>query len=112
MANHPDKTQATLQHLRHLRTLRPAKRFLLPGRVLAAMTSLITKFGGGPRLAKGHPIHAKPGAPQFFNEYHEAHASLRKPRRGTLMTIIAEYKASAEFKNPCPVKPAFVPHVH
>jgi integrase len=45
----------------------------------------------------GPAIHAKPGTPEFVREYHDAHASLRQPRAGTLMTIIAQYKASPEF---------------
>ena len=47
----------------------------------------------------GPPIKAKPGTPEFVNQFHEAHANLRQPKAGTLMTIIAEYKASADFKN-------------
>ena len=50
----------------------------------------------------GPPIRGKPGSPEFVSQYHEAHASLRKPRAGTLMTIIAEFKASADFKNLAP----------
>jgi integrase len=47
---------------------------------------------GGPRL------NAEPGHPEFIRQCHEALASLRKPRPGTLMTLIAEFKASAEFR--------------
>jgi integrase len=47
---------------------------------------------GGPR------IDAEPGTPNFVRLYHEAHASLRRPRTGTLMSLIAEFKASAEFR--------------
>jgi integrase len=47
---------------------------------------------GGPR------INADPGTPNFVRLYHEAHASLRRPRAGTLMSLIAEFKASAEFR--------------
>lgn len=47
---------------------------------------------GGPR------IDASPGTPEFVRQYHEAHASLRKPKAGTLMTLIAEFKASAEYR--------------
>jgi integrase len=47
---------------------------------------------GGPR------IDAEPGTPDFIRLYHEAHAWLRRPRAGTLMTLIAEFKASAEFR--------------
>ncbi|WP_291573991.1 site-specific integrase [Bradyrhizobium sp.] len=45
----------------------------------------------------GPAIHAKPGTPEFVHAYNEAHSSIRQPRAGTLMTIIAEYKASPEF---------------
>jgi integrase len=47
---------------------------------------------GGPR------IDAMPGTPEFIRLYHEAHASQRKPTAGTLMTLIAEFKASPEFR--------------
>jgi integrase len=45
----------------------------------------------------GPQIKAKPGTPDFVGAYNDAHAQLRQPRAGTLMTIIAEYKASPEF---------------
>ncbi|WP_026202590.1 tyrosine-type recombinase/integrase [Bradyrhizobium sp. WSM2793] len=45
----------------------------------------------------GPAIEAKPGSPEFVREYHDAHASLRQPRSGTFMTIIAQYKAAPEF---------------
>jgi integrase len=48
---------------------------------------------------KGPKLHSAPGTPEFIREYHEAYASLRRPKAGTLMTIIAEFKASADFKN-------------
>jgi hypothetical protein len=44
----------------------------------------------------GPQIKAKPGTPDFVGAYNDAHAQLRQPRAGTLMTIIAEYKASPE----------------
>src|SRR5450759_5727577 len=47
---------------------------------------------GGPR------INAQPGTPDFIRCYQEAHASLRRPKAGTMMTLIAEFKASAEFR--------------
>jgi integrase len=46
----------------------------------------------------GPAINAKAGTPEFVREYTNAHASIRRPKHGTLMTIIAEFKASAEFK--------------
>jgi integrase len=45
----------------------------------------------------GPAMHAKPGSPEFVREYHDAHANLKKPRAGTFMTIIAQYKAAPEF---------------
>jgi integrase len=45
----------------------------------------------------GPQIKAKPGTPEFIREYHDAHASLRQPRAGTFMTIVAQYKAAPEF---------------
>jgi integrase len=43
-----------------------------------------------------------PGTPEFVIQYRDAHASLRKPRAGTLMSLIAEFKASAEFRQLAP----------
>jgi integrase len=51
---------------------------------------------GGPR------IQAAPGTPEFISLYHQAYASLLKPKPGTLMTLIAEFKASAEFRRLSP----------
>lgn len=51
---------------------------------------------GGPAIA------AEPGTPEFTRQYTDAHASLRRPKAGTLMTIIAEFKASADFKKLAP----------
>ena len=45
----------------------------------------------------GPAIIAKPGTPEFVQAYHDAHAGIRKPKTGTMMTIIATYKASSEF---------------
>jgi len=45
----------------------------------------------------GPAIHAKPGTPEFVHAYNEAHRSNRQPKARTMMTIIAEYKASPEF---------------
>ena len=47
---------------------------------------------GGPRIT------AQPGTPDFIRCYQEAHASLRRPKASTMMTLIAEFKASAEFR--------------
>jgi integrase len=52
---------------------------------------------------RGEPqIKAKPGTPEFVSAYNDAHAQLRQPRCGTLMTVIAEYKTSAEFTRLAP----------
>src|SRR5258705_1893141 len=45
----------------------------------------------------GPQIKGKPGTPEFVREYNEAHASVRRPRAGTFMTIIARFKAAPEF---------------
>jgi integrase len=45
----------------------------------------------------GPQIKASPGSPEFVRLYNDAYANLRKPAAGTLTTIIAEYKASAEY---------------
>jgi hypothetical protein len=50
----------------------------------------------------GPAIHAKPGTPEFVHAYNEAHASVRRPTAGTLMTIIAEYKVSPDFTKLAP----------
>ena len=46
---------------------------------------------GGPR------IDGLAGTPEFVRQYQEAHAAIGKPTTGTLMSLIAEYKASAEY---------------
>ena len=50
----------------------------------------------------GPAIQAKPGTPEFVRAYNDAHNSVRQPRAGTLMTIIAEYKAAPEFTRLAP----------
>jgi integrase len=50
----------------------------------------------------GPQIKANPGTPEFIREYNEAYAELRQPRVGTFMTLIAGYKASAEFRKLSP----------
>lgn len=45
----------------------------------------------------GPQIKGKPGTPEFVREYNDAHASLRQPRAGTFMSIVAQYKAAPEF---------------
>ena len=60
----------------------------------------------------GPRIHAEPGTTDFIREYHEAHASLRKPKFGTLMTLIAEFKASAEFRRLRPSECSVIPGIY
>lgn len=50
----------------------------------------------------GPAILAKPGTPEFVHAYNDAHTDIRQPRPDTLMTIIAEYKASPEFTRLAP----------
>jgi integrase len=47
---------------------------------------------GGPRL------NGEPGSPEFVRSYSAAHAARNQPPRGTLFTLIAEFKASAEYQ--------------
>jgi hypothetical protein len=54
------------------------------------------------RARARYSFKAKPGTPEFIREYHEAHASKRRPRAGTFMTIIAAYKAAPEFRGLAP----------
>ncbi|MGA9198195.1 MAG: site-specific integrase [Pseudolabrys sp.] len=76
----------------HLKGIHKVRRKLASGEIRDHFYA----WRGGP------PLKAKPGTPEFVREYHEAHAALRKPKTGTLMTIIAEFKASAEFKKLAP----------
>jgi integrase len=50
----------------------------------------------------GPAIHAKPGTPEFVQAYNEAHAGIRRPTAGTMMTVIADYKASPDFTKLAP----------
>ena len=47
---------------------------------------------GGPRIA------AEPGTAEFVRLYSEAHVTRKTPPPGTLFSLIAEFKASAEFQ--------------
>lgn len=46
--------------------------------------------------------HAAPGSPEFLLAYQEAHASVRRPKIGTIMSLIVEFKGSAEFNSLAP----------
>jgi integrase len=50
----------------------------------------------------GPQIDAKPGTPAFIQQYNDAHAAIRKPQTGTMMTLITEFKGSAEFSGLSP----------
>jgi integrase len=71
----------------HLKGIHEVKRRLANGETRLHFYA----WRGGPA------IHARPGSPEFVQAYHEAHAGLRQPRAGTLMTIIAQYKAAPDF---------------
>jgi integrase len=45
----------------------------------------------------GPSINAEPGTPEFVRLYTEALAARKRPASGTMMALIAEYKAAAEF---------------
>lgn len=45
----------------------------------------------------GPSIDAEPGTPEFLNLFTAAHTSRKKPKAGTLFTLIAEFKGSSEF---------------
>jgi hypothetical protein len=50
----------------------------------------------------GPSINGIPGTPEFVSAYHEAHSGIRQPRAGTMMTVIAAYKAAPEFTRLAP----------
>ena len=47
---------------------------------------------GGPRL------EGEPGSPEFVRSYSAAHAARIQPRSGTVFSLIAEFKSSAEYQ--------------
>jgi hypothetical protein len=98
---------------------RPAYKLLLPAKlwtngepnvrvVLKGIHRVESRLANGTKRTyfyawrNGPRIYAEPGTAAFISEYHEAHASVRKPKAGTLMSLIAEYKASAEFRRLAP----------
>jgi integrase len=76
----------------HLKGIHHVRRRLATGQIRDHYYA----WRGGPAIA------GKPGTSEFIREYHDAHASLRRPKPGTLMTIIAEFKGSADFKKLAP----------
>jgi integrase len=73
----------------HLKGIHRVSKLLATGE----RTTYYYAWRGGPRIT------ARPGTPEFIQHYNEAHAKRRQPRAGTLMTLIAEYKASAEYRS-------------
>lgn len=76
----------------HLKGVHTVKRVLASGETRVHHYA----YRGGPA------IHAKPGTAEFIAEFNAAHAALRQPKAGTMMTIIAQFKASAEFQRLAP----------
>src|SRR4051812_30067232 len=72
----------------HLKGVHCVKRLLANGSVRIHHYA----WRGGPK------INAKPGTPEFIREYNDAIRGMRAPKASTLMTLIAEFKASAEYK--------------
>jgi hypothetical protein len=76
----------------HLRGIHKVNKTLATGEI----KTYYYAWRGGPRIS------ANPGTPDFMRFYTEAHASVRKPRAGTLMTLIAEFKGSADYARLAP----------
>jgi integrase len=76
----------------HLKGIHRVSRRLASGQI----ETYFYAWRGGPR------IDAKPGTPDFIRLFNEAHQSIRKPKAGTLMTLIAEFKGSAEYQQLAP----------
>ena len=52
---------------------------------------------GGPLLKGADGIPLQPGEPDFIVAYTKAHEDRKKPSVGTMMALIADFKASSEF---------------
>ena len=76
----------------HLKGIHHVRKRLANGQI----KDFCYAWRGGPRIT------AEPGTPEFIGQYREAHAALRRPKAGTFMTLIAEFKASAEFRRLAP----------
>ena len=59
---------------------------------------------GGPR------IDAQPGTPEFIHSYQEAHASLRRPKAGTL--IDRRVQGIGGIPSPRPIEPSRLFELH
>src|SRR5205085_2814055 len=52
---------------------------------------------GGPLLKAGDGTPLQPEDPRFFVAYTDAHRARKMPMQGTLFSLIALYRSSAEF---------------
>jgi integrase len=76
----------------HLKGIHPVRAKLASG----ASVTYHYAWRGGPRLV------GKPGSPEFLASYTAAHASRRQPDAETLHGVIAEFRASEDFKGLAP----------
>src|SRR4051812_14863838 len=76
----------------HLKGVHCVKRRLADGSVRIHHYA----WRGGPK------IKAEPGTTDFIREYNDAIGTMRTPKASTLMTLIAEFKASAEYRQLAP----------
>ena len=76
----------------HLKGIHRVERRLANGTIRVHFYA----WRGGPK------INAEPGTPGFTQQYNEAHLSVRRPKAGTLITLIANFKASAEYRQLSP----------
>ena len=73
----------------HLKGIHSVRRRLASGEIATYHYA----WRGGPRLI------GEPGFPEFMRSYNEALASRRRPAQGKLFTLIAEFRASAEYSS-------------
>jgi hypothetical protein len=71
----------------HLKGIHKVRMRLSAGKVVFYYYA----WRGGPRL------RGEPGSPEFINSYNDAIASQKRPVSGTLLTLITEFRSSAEF---------------
>ena len=76
----------------HLKGIHRVERRLANGTIRVHFYA----WRGGPK------INAEPGTPGFTQQYNEAHLSVRRPKAGTLITLITNFKASAEYRQLSP----------
>jgi len=71
----------------HLKGLASARKKLATGEVVTYYYA----WRGGPRLP------GQPGSPEFVAAYHEAQRQRKQPTKGTLFSLISEFRDSAEY---------------